>query len=477
MTDPIKSTVEYGRELFDYYEEFFVRATGKSAAAFASVETFGDVIRASASEIAPRGEAAFCWLDTEVRAFHARRGIDVFKDAKQLGGMSLVLGGSSQFLSSQLNSVSTAVLYSDTVLIPDPIMPWLERDRTEEKFRHVLLLQAVHALLQLKPLVEADLPYPAVVVFPSWEKSLEEHDAQTQQGILQLLTDLLSNSLGEALGNFEEVIDFADRHSERFCKTIDRNHVFVAPGGPLDEPLNDALARYEREMATWRSHEWHDGYDRLPTHRRVLNGILERVSPVYHLLENAEEFSAHPLMCLEQHAHYFRLVSHTSSARLERLGFLDPRTIALVDALGSRRLQWLGSISADSLVRLRLDNENVAFRERLAAAVGRLHESVLGDVDRVCAEVCHEIARAITEHDKQLRSVQEKYNRVHGQTGVLAIAAAGAALIPALAPLLGVTAPFALAAKYGRDKIAEIAEKRALTQSLVGVLVEAKSKD
>jgi hypothetical protein len=56
-------------------------------------------------------------------------------------------------------------------------MPWLERDRREERFRHVLLLKAVHTLLQLKPLVDADLRYPPVVVFPSWEKSLEEHDA------------------------------------------------------------------------------------------------------------------------------------------------------------------------------------------------------------------------------------------------------------------------------------------------------------
>lgn len=477
MTDPIKSTVEYGREFFAHLEEFFLRATGKSAAKFATVETFRDVIRASATEIAPRGEAAFRWLDTEVRAFVARRGGDAFKDAKQLGGMSLVLGGSSRFLRSQLNSVSTAVLYSDTVLIPDPVMPWLEKDRTEEKLRHVLLLQAVHALLQLKPLVDANLPYPPVVVFPSWEKLLEEYDAQTQEGISQLLTDVLSNSLGEALVGFEEVVDFADRHSDRFCEAVDRNRLFIGPGGPVNEPLGKALARYEGEMATLRSGDWLDAYDRLPIHRRVLSGVLERVTPIYHLLENAQEFGGHPLMCLEQHAHYFRLVSNTSSARLERLKVLDPRTIALVDALSSRRLQWLGGIPADTLAKLRLDNENVAFRERLAASVGRLHESVLEDVDRVTAEVCHDLEGAIAEHEKELRSIQEKYNRVHGQTAVLAVAAAGAALMPALAPLLGGAAPFALAAKYGQDKVAELAEKHALTQSLVGVLAMAKPED
>jgi hypothetical protein len=477
MADPIKNTVEYGRELFAHLEEFFLRATGKSAAKFATIETFGDVIRASANEIAPRGEAAFRWLDTEVRAFYARGGIDAFKDAKQLGGMNLVLGGSSRFLRSQLNSVSTAVLYSDTVLIPDPVMPWLEKDRTEERFRHVLLLQAVHALLQLKPLVDTDLPYPPIVVFPSWEKSLEEHDAQTQEGISQLLTDVLSNSLGEALAGFEEVVEFADLYPDRFCEGVDRNRLFVAPDGPVNEPLGEALTRYEGEMGTWRSRDWLDAYARLPIHRQILNGIFERVTPVYHLLENAQEFSGHPLMCLEQHAHYFRLVSHASSARLEILEVLNPRTVALVDALSSRRLRWLGDIPPDTLAKLRLDNENVTFRKRLAASVCRLHESDLNDVDRVAAEVCHELEGAIAEHKKELRSIQQKYNRAHGQTAVLAIGAVGAALMPALAPLLGGVAPFALAAKYGHDKVAELAEKRALTQSLVGVLAMAKPDD
>ena len=100
---------------------------------------------------------------------------------------------------------------------------------------------------------------------------------------------------------------------------------------------------------------------------------------------------------------------------------------------------------------------------------------MLDDVDRVAAGVCHELESAIAAHEKELRRVQEKYNRVHGQTAVLAVAAAGAALIPALAPFLGGAAPLVLAAKYGHDKVGELAEKRTLTQSLVGVLAAAKS--
>jgi hypothetical protein len=149
----------------------------------------------------------------------------------------------------------------------------------------------------------------------------------------------------------------------------------------------------------------------------------------------------------------------------------------LVDAFGSRRLRWLGGLPSDTLARLRQNNEHVGFRKRLRDALGRLHDSMLSNIDSVAAEICHELASAIADYEKQLRCVQAKYNRIHGQTAVLALAAAGAAFIPSLAPFLGTAAPFALSAKYGRDKIEELAEKRGLTQSLIGVLATVTAEN
>ena len=105
----------------------------------------------------------------------------------------------------------------------------------------------------------------------------------------------------------------------------------------------------------------------------------------------------------------------------------------------------------------------------------RLHESGLGDINRVASEICHDLEQAIAEHEEDLRTIQLKYNRIHGQTAIVSLASAGAALMPALAPLLGSVVPLALAAKYGHDKVAELSEKRALTTSLLGVLAVSKS--
>jgi hypothetical protein len=355
-------------------------------------------------------------------------------------------------------------------------MPWLERPRTEERFQHVLVLEAAHTLLHLKPLIDADLPYPAVVVFPSWEKLLEDHDQQTQEGISQLIADVLSYFLREPLASLGEVRDYANLHPDKFCSAIEANRLFIGPGGDIGEPLAEGLKRYQAEMKIWRSDEWNAQYARLPQHLKVLNGILERLAPFYHFLENAQEVCGHPLMCIEQHAHYFSLLSRTYSARLEELGLVQPKTRALVDAIGSQRLRWMGDIPARTLVTLRQENANEAFRSRLSQAFERLRVAEFTDMERVAAEVCHEIDSLVADHDNELRRLRAKYRRTHGQTAALALGAMVAAFIPALAPFLGSVVPFALVVKYGHDKVKELAEKRSLSRSLVGVLAHARRR-
>lgn len=129
-----------------------------------------------------------------------------------------------------------------------------------------------------------------------------------------------------------------------------------------------------------------------------------------------------------------------------------------------------------SVVTLRMEKENEAFRQRLTQAVDRLHHAQFTDLEQVTAEVCHEIDSLVGDHNKQMRGLRAKYAKVHGQTAALAIGAAGAALIPALAPFLGSAVPFALAVKYGHDKVNELAERQTLARSLVGVLATASNQ-
>jgi hypothetical protein len=236
--------------------------------------------------------------------------------------------------------------------IPDPVAPWLESDRREERFRHVLLLQTVHTVLQLKPLVDADLPYPPMLVFPSWEKLLEENDPQTRRGIEQLVTDVLARFVDPGIEAFSDAVELARRQPDLFIAAVDRGNLFVAPGGLIGEPVLNSISRYENEMETWRSAEWLRGFRTLSPSMKLLNGLLERLGPQYHVLENSEELGAHPLFCIEQQAHYFKIIAQTNSERLEKSGLLKDRSRAMLDGLGSERLNWLSDVPIDTLIRL-----------------------------------------------------------------------------------------------------------------------------
>jgi hypothetical protein len=172
------------REFFRILHDFFTNATGERPEDFADLDKFGEAIHQKGKQLAPRAARAFGKVAEDLKRFYVGEDrLTTFQQAREAGGMKLVLGGTSRFTSAHLASVGKMALYADTILIPDPVLPWLEVDRSEEKFRLIKLLEAVFFLLRLKPLVDANLPYPAVVIFQSWEKSLETQDEVTKKGL------------------------------------------------------------------------------------------------------------------------------------------------------------------------------------------------------------------------------------------------------------------------------------------------------
>lgn len=170
MDDAIASQ----REFFDLLAEFFTRATGsKTPDEFAaSARDFDNRGRREAYTLGPRHFEASSWFYPQISDFYDRVGKRTFGEARQFGGLKFVVGGSSEFRDSHFDGVRNALLYADTILIPDPVLPWIESARAEERFRDVLLLRQVFSLLRLRPLVEADIAYPAVFVFQSGRRHL-----------------------------------------------------------------------------------------------------------------------------------------------------------------------------------------------------------------------------------------------------------------------------------------------------------------
>ena len=123
------------REFFEILDEFFRRATGSSAEEFAPLGSFGEEIKSRAQKIGARAPQAFLYIHEALNVFYRRFASHVFSEAKKLGGLKLILGGASQLLKSQFESVRKTLLYADSILIPDPIFPWIESTRIEEGFK------------------------------------------------------------------------------------------------------------------------------------------------------------------------------------------------------------------------------------------------------------------------------------------------------------------------------------------------------
>ncbi len=465
------------RKLFTILEEFFNMASGKGIEAIPDLYSFGDWVRKNSNTFATRGAKAFPWVYQSLFKFYEEsRQQNIFSQSKQLGGIKLVLGGTSRFTGSHLNSVRKMLLYADTILIPDPILPWVESQREEERFRDVLFWEQVFVLLHLKPLIDAELPYPAIVVFPSWERTLEEQDAQTREGQIGLATAVLSFSLGYSFQHYKEITEFSQKHSTEFLQLVDKNQLLIGPGGSIGEPLHQALQRYKDDIRTWRSAEYQDMVEKSQDSLITLIALTERIGPFYHLFENAEELFANPMFCLQAHWHYYSLCAHLFESRLEKLSLLDAKSLAEIRALNGQQLDWLGDIPIETIVELRKRGENEQFRKSLREFTGRLHEANLQDLNRVAAEVSRGIASLIGSHQNEIRQIQEKYDRKAMHTALIAGVTEAALLLPALAPFLGGAAALAPAGKFTWDMISKTLDKRVASRTLMGVLAEAKSK-
>jgi hypothetical protein len=465
------------RELFSILDEFFRRATGQSYQRFARSTHFAAHMRALGARMRSGNIGldlveGFNWGYETLHAFYSKHALQPFPMAQQLEGMKLVLGGSSRFYETHVNSTRRMLLYTDTILIPDPVFPWTETPRAEEAFRSMHLLESAYNLLRLKPLVDADLDYPAVLVFQSWEKSLEAYDETTRTGIYQLVRDFMGHYLGATFDDMSELVGYATSDESRFLTQVEGKRLFVPPSGHVGMPMHEALETYMENTRTWRTRETAAQVEDLGPARLVLHGIIERLSHQYHLIENSAELSAQPMLCLEQQWHYYTLCAQILEAGLLEGSLLSPATVSILRALNEPRNWWLSNIGLDDLVRLRQEKENETFRRTMDGCITHLTTASLQDIDRVAASVGREIHSLISENDRQQKEIVERYRFNNSLiTGIGMAAELIVALYPSLVPFVSMgTTPVGLAIGYAVSKSFELRESRRVAKSLMGVL-------
>lgn len=424
----------------------------------------------------------------ELAEFYRVRSNEIFKYAKSLGGMKVVTGGQRQFTESGLNATRISGLYIDTQLIPDPVYPFLA-DELALNAKHLQLAHVLYFILQLQPLVNARLPVPPVVVFPSFEEPLEKHDPVTQIGIESLLLQVVAPICDSNISAVPELVDYAAKQPDKFLSAVMDANLFVPQGhGPGEfkdgrAALNAHIANIEGRQAK----EIVEAIKRMPPGVAVLSGVMDRLRPQFHLLENSNELQAQPLMALPVQWHYFGLCAAASARELVNKKVLSEANFVTLRALQDDSVSWLANIPIEGLLEMRRNLEIVTFREELKKCTSQLATAGPLELNDVVKEVNHGLASLIQRHAKDMEDVRAKYwpKIVSATTGAVvgAVGLGSLAFLPALASVAGVAAPVgaALGAIKGGalDAIKEIAgakaEQRRLSRhSLVGMLASAR---
>lgn len=462
------------REIFNIFNLFFKEGFGKSPQRFSPIDNFSSTIKKTARKRVKHVEKAFIKYGPIIRNFYSTKANRLWELIKNSGGLKYVLGGGSHFLPAHFRSVKSMALYGDTILIPDPVLPWLETERSEEKFQRVQFIEQIFMILHLKPLVDAELPYPAISLFPSWEKALEKNDVQTKEEIERLVTNFFSFYLQIPFINAGEIIDYIRKHPRDFLEKVDTKKLFIAPGHKK-ESIQKAINHFREYINVWRSDDFNKMCNDFSDAELAYLGIYERVAPQFHLMENSNEFKAHPLSCMEAQWYYHHLVSNMFSGILNSINEKMINPIDSYIQLNNKHFDWLSNLTIKELVRLRKDGVNEEFRSKIKQALDHLNNSEIKDANNVAIETAKVISSLLYDHQRNIREINKKYFEKYGKNLIVTGTGIAASFIPTIAPFAILTAVSAGATLIWNIKD-HVSSLKKQSKSLMGILAKY-SKD
>ena len=414
--------------------------------------------------------------------FYNKNAAALFSAAKQLGGVKAVHGGQRAFVGASTKAVRISGMYLDTQLIPDPIYPFLSSD-LHLNARYLQLALTLYQLLQLRPLVDAELPEPPIFVFPSFDQALEQRDAQTQAGIADLCLSVVGPVLDTRVTTIGELYDYASHQGDAFLRAVLREHLFVPLGADPAQTF-DADAAHQLHLAEIKgivSDEVWKAKAALPPSILALITIQERLSPQYHLRENAEELNAQAILSQKVHWHFFEKCAFASAKSLENKKVLTPEALVALKALQDDSLGWLSAIPVEGLVDMRKNLEHVEFRKELKDCIAQLSSAGSVELSDAVREVNHKLQVLVQKQQKAIQDVQNKYSPKRWAAGLGVGTSAAMLFLPSLGFPIGTASALGLAAAasvfgYAKEMISQKVETEQTKKTMLGLLAFAYSK-
>ena len=361
------------------------------------------------------------------------------------------------------------ILYSDTVLVADPIYRWVEVNHDAEAFQFPRLLEDLLGILPLKPLIDARLPVPSVVVFPSFEGILDQKDVHTQDAQERMLMQFFGHYFNARFDDISEIFRYAQQRPQETVDAISSSRLLIAPGAIGTETFDAQIEMIRDYNRRFRSADYQAHMSKLPAVVLAVTTIMERLGPLYHMNENADALGASPLMSLPVHWHYYELLANANRDLLTKHEALPRDIIDISKELTSQERCWFGNVPVEVLADLRMRGENLELRRKLGTAIAELRASTTATVANNAVLVERALRQIGIEHHRAIADLEVRYRRTYTPMAIggwLTIAASFLPFFPPITVAAGVTA----LAGYVGTKVVEKMERYHLGRTLTGIL-------
>ncbi len=493
-SDAGKWILRIQREYFDLLDSHFKRQrnecqrSGLDRVKFLSklVNQPDILVPSSQGEVSPLEyeQRELMW---EISSFWDTRGHELHSALRELDALTLLSQVTTDHISDGLDTeIRKFALYFDTVCVTDPLCVNMHLLRSWDRRPQPVDFLVYLCLLDLAPLALADCTPPMCTVYPpalyAGESGGEAPSAmqkQVDEDALQFVKEFFHVD-GEvrSAGELADAIRFLP--AQRIRAAME------------DSPYKNLSALFSSE--TWRQMVF-------PRSSRLgIDSLDDSVKPVLFLMLFASRtFADLEYADRECGSLFLDPLIRGDSTKWELYKWKRRRNAlgacrgsglseanAVIRTFDQKDLSWLGNVTKDDVVRLRVEGEMDEMRSLFRASWKHLKTATLEEFDKVAVEVYRNLSAALDEHSEKLKKEEQAYRKRLMLSGTsLAVTASlsvASLAMPMIAPLAIGSAVFSVAvgSKSVKDVVNEIltgkSQLKGLSKRPVGILWSARQK-
>ena len=467
---------EYLAEYFAILEEFFSNLTKKQAHEFATfddiskkIRTFFQDIMMSQKDSADDRLQSLEILEDKLLSFYSENAHQAFQAAKELDGLKLCIPGNRSFGRAQFDAVKAGLVFSNTVLIPDPIFPWIDEERKGDKHRLANILKEAFSILQLKPLLSEDVP--AILIFPIAEDTFSLSNPVNKKMLESLITDFSNSYFDESILEYSQVIEFVRENPDKFLEKVEEEKLFIPFGARLNDPIDRMLIRYKDEVAERKDKKESRQILSLPKHEIILKAISERLQAQLHLLTFINNLRANFLLSLEVQGHYFSLLRKTILRKLFIAKSLKKDAFLHLSTINSQKITFVKNMPLKALIEFRKAPALLVLRRKLADIMDSMKVTGLEKVVLRTSKQVAELARVCLEFKDEINSMNSNVVAFYLKKDNKAPMETEINIIPVIAPFMLSQVPYNKASKYFEENKLEWIRAQISSESILGVSI------